>query len=69
MPIDPKRRDVILAIAWFQMQFDSAFDSGLKMASFRVTARLNCGTLPASGKRAMVAAWQSRPLRRGNHDH
>jgi hypothetical protein len=62
MPIDPKRRDVILAIAWFQMQFDSAFDSGLTMASFRVTARLNCGTLPASGKPAMVAASQSRPL-------
>jgi hypothetical protein len=33
MPIDPKRRDVILAIAWFQMQFDSAFDSGLTMAA------------------------------------
>jgi hypothetical protein len=60
MPIDRKRRYVILAIAWFRVQFDSAFDSGLKMASFRVTARLNCGTVPASDTLAMDAASQSQ---------
>jgi len=63
IPIDRKRRFVILAIAWFRMQFDSAFDSGLKMASFRVPGRLNCGTVPASDTLAMDAACQSqRPL-------
>jgi hypothetical protein len=63
MPIDRKRRFVILAIAWFRMQFDSAFDGGLKMASFRVPARLNCGTVPASDTLAMDAACQlQQPL-------
>jgi hypothetical protein len=44
------------------MSFDSSFGTELKMAAFRVTARLSFGTVPVSDTPAMDAGSRSRQL-------